>query len=159
MVRRRVPFPATRLALRHVGPAGRDRPGCATRPHAQERGGIRGRPHCRWLPGHAAKKRVRSGLVPILPGAIGAPPAQGAGHGPRRGQRTLAPRKGPRPMAARTSTRHTIGLSSALQPRAQSHRARLETNAPPVHAQPVLSHPRRTARRGRKTIQRMDKTK
>ncbi len=140
MVRRRVPFSTTRIALRHVGSSRRRRSGVTACADAQADGGV-------WRRLSGGRQAVDSAGRHIqraeLSGIFGIPAEtaqQGARDGDRLGQRPMAPCPCAASVAPQASPRHTPGVPSALQSRSEPGRARMETHSPSLYAQRLFRH-------------------
>lgn len=133
MVRGRVSLPATRDPLRHVDSARGGRSGALACADAPVHGGLRG-----GLPGRRAavddaRRDVRRPVLSGISDPPAAPASAWASGGGRRRQRALASRASTATLVVCTSSRAAAGLPAALQPRSESHGARLEVDTPPLH--------------------------
>jgi hypothetical protein len=140
-----MPFPATRLALSHVGTAGNQGPHLAARADPKVRGLLRRRQFGhRSVRTHDVRDLQRRN-VPELSEAAAAPKDLRTTHDPRARQRPLPSRTTPGHVFAPPCSGPAAAVSAALQPATCPDRASLETGTAPGDAQSLLRNASRSA--------------
>jgi hypothetical protein len=150
---------ATWLALPHVGTAGNQGPDPAACADPQVRGLFRRR--------QFEQRPIRTHDVPYLqrrdfpefPQATAAPANPGTANAPRARQCPLPSRETPRPVPALPCTTPAAVVPAALQSTTGPHRASLEADPTPRHAQPLLRHSPRGTEGGQRVLRPVAPTK
>lgn len=134
----RMPLPAARHALPHVGSARGQRPRINPCPHTQIdsllRRGELGNREIRIQP----MRHVRCQNIRIISQSAAAPTHARQAHGDRLGQRPVPPRQVTRAIPAKASQGTDPLISAAVQPAVSADRTRLETHPTPGHPQQVF---------------------
>ena len=135
-------------ALPPVGATGRDEPCSLPRADPQVGRTVWGRQPTPRPIGHSSGAEVRWPQLRPLPSASLTTSCSGPSLGLDLGQRSLPSRAPPATFPARAAAGLTLGLSSTVQSRTESHRTCLEAGAATLYPQPVLSQASRSHRCG-----------
>jgi len=133
-----MPFPTARFTVHDVDSSRGHRPHCSARANAKARGRVRSSLSSRRTAQHPDRSYIRCLDLSDFPRPITSTAPVRAENGCGSGQCRLASCASPCSVVARPQKRFAFGLPTALQPRTQCCRARLETDTAPLYTQSVL---------------------